>query len=348
MPPGRLRSVTTRRIVALALTALVLYGLAPAVLEVFGAFDELDDFEPLWWLVVIGTQIAGLVSFFAVQKVALPGASWFAVVTSNLVGGALGRVIPGGAATAAAVQFQMLAQSGVSRARIATGVAAGSVLLVAALAALPIITVPFVATGLQVPETLAQAALLGGVVFLVLFGAGTVLLGSDRAIGSVGGASAAVLRRVGREALADGLPDRLRAQRDLVRRALGRRWPVALAGAVGRWIFDFLTLVAALEAAGARPNLALALLAYTAAQLLAQIPITPGGLGVVEAGMTATLALAGVAGGAAAAAVLAYRLASYWLQLPLGLGAWIMYRRRYGEPPTETEPAPGAPPTPAA
>ena len=334
--------MTTRRIVALVLTALVLYGLAPAVLEVFGAFDELDDFEPLWWIVVIGTQIAGLISFFAVQKVALPGASWFAVVTSNLVGGALGRVIPGGAATAAAVQFQMLGQSGVSRARIATGVAAASVLLVAALAALPIITVPFVATGLKVPETLAQAALLGGVVFVFLFGLGSVLLGSDRAIGTAGRAVGAVLRRVGRDALADGLPERLTGQRDLVRRALGRGWPEALAGAVGRWIFDFLTLVAALEAAGARPNLALALLAYTAAQLLAQIPITPGGLGVVEAGMTATLALAGVAGGAAAAAVLAYRLASYWLQLPLGLVAWVVFRRRYGEPPADPDPGPAA------
>ena len=337
MRPGRLRSVTTRRIVALALTALVLYGLAPAVLEVFGAFDELDDFEPLWWIAVIGTQIAGLICFFAVQKVALPGASWFAVVTSNLVGGALGRVIPGGAATAAAVQFQMLGQSGVNRARIATGVAAGSVLLVAALAALPIITVPFVATGLQVPETLAQAALLGGVVFLVLFGARH---GPARQRPRDRQRRRRRRRRCcdasAARTLADGLPDRLTAQRDLVRRALGRRWPEALAGAVGRWIFDFLTLVAALEAAGARPNLALALLAYTAAQLLAQIPITPGGLGVVEAGMTATLALAGVAGGAAAAAVLAYRLASYWLQLPLGLGAWIMYRRRYGEPPVDT------------
>jgi uncharacterized protein (TIRG00374 family) len=324
--------VTTRRLIALALTALVLYGLAPAVLEVFGAFDELDDFEPLWWIAVLGTQVAGLVCFFAVQKVSLPGASWFAVSTSNLVGGALGRLIPGGAATAAAFQFQMLSQSGVSRARIATGVAAGSVLLVAALAALPILTVPFVITGLQVPETLAQAALLGGVVFVALFAIGAVLMGSDRAIGAVGRGFAAVLRRIGREENAKDLPARLTAQRDLVRRALGRRWPEALAGAAGRWIFDFLTLVAALEAADARPNLALTLLAYVAAQLLAQIPITPGGLGVVEAGMTATLALAGIPPGPAAAAVLAYRLASYWLQLPAGLVAYVLYRRRYGTP----------------
>jgi uncharacterized protein (TIRG00374 family) len=330
----------TRRLVALALTALVLYGLAPAVLEVFGAFDELDDFEPLWWIAVLGTQAGGLLCFFAVQRVSIPGASWFAIATSNLVGGALGRLIPGGAATAAAVQFRMLGQAGVNRARIATGVAAGSVLLVAALAALPIITLPSVVAGLRVPDTLAEAALLGFLVFVVLFGVGALLLGSDRALGAVGRMLAAILRRVGREQTADGLPERLIDQRDLVRRALGRRWPEALAAAVGRWILDFLTLVAALEAAGARPNLALTLLAYCAAQLLAQVPITPGGLGVVEAGMTATLALAGVAAGPAAAAVLAYRLASYWLQLPAGLVAWILYRRRYGEPEPEPEPEP--------
>jgi uncharacterized protein (TIRG00374 family) len=322
-----------RRIVFLALTALVLYGLAPAVLEVFGAWDDIDDFEPLWWIAVIGTQVLATLCFCLVQRVALPGSSWFGVITSNLAGGALGRVIPGGAATAAAVQFRMLGQSGLDRARIATGVTAGSILLVAALAALPILTLPFVLTGLKVPETLAQAGLLGGLVFAVLFAAGSLLLASDRAIHGLGRVAAALVRRVRGEGSAHTLPRRLVAQRDLVRHALGSRWPEAVAGAAGRWILDFLTLLAALEAAGARPNLALTLLAYCAAQLLAQVPITPGGLGVVEAGMTATLALAGISAAPAAAAVLAYRLASYWLQLPAGFVAWILHRRRYGPTP---------------
>ena len=56
--------------------------------------------------------------------------------------------------------------------------------------------------------------------------------------------------------------------------------------------------------------------------------MTPGGLGVVEAGLTATLALAGVSGGDAAVATLAYRLVSYWLMLPAGLVAWLVHRRR--------------------
>jgi uncharacterized protein (TIRG00374 family) len=60
------------------------------------------------------------------------------------------------------------------------------------------------------------------------------------------------------------------------------------------------------------------------------VPLTPGGLGIVEAGMTGTLALAGVPAGAAAIATLAYRLASYWLPLPAGAVAWIVHRRRFG------------------
>jgi len=322
--------VVARRIAALAVTLLVLYGLGPAVLEVFGAWDDLDGFEPLWWVVVLVTQAGALGCFWVVQRVALPGASWFAVATSNLAGGALGRVIPGGAATAAAVQFGMLHRSGVDRTKIATGVTASSLLLVAALAALPLLAVPFVVAGLSVPETLVDAMLLGFAVFAVLFAVGAGLLASDRAVDAVARAAAPVVRRVRGPESAAALSTRLTAERDLVRRALGARWPEALAGATGRWMLDFLTLVAALEAAGARPNLALVLLAYCAAQLLAQVPITPGGIGVVEAGMTATLALAGIAAAPAAAAVLAYRLASYWLQLPAGLVAWILFRRRYG------------------
>jgi uncharacterized protein (TIRG00374 family) len=60
--------------------------------------------------------------------------------------------------------------------------------------------------------------------------------------------------------------------------------------------------------------------------------VTPGGLGVVEAGLVGTLALAGVPAGPAAVATLAYRLGSYWLQLPAGLVAYVVHRRHYEAP----------------
>ena len=74
----------------------------------------------------------------------------------------------------------------------------------------------------------------------------------------------------------------------------------------------------------------LVLLAYAAAALLALIPLTPGGLGFVEAGLTGLLILAGVGAGDAAAATLAYRLVSYWLPLPVGLAGYWLGRHRYG------------------
>ena len=57
----------------------------------------------------------------------------------------------------------------------------------------------------------------------------------------------------------------------------------------------------------------------------------------VEAGLTAMLVLAGVPSEKALLAVLAYRIASYWLPLPAGLGAHFVFRHRYGKKSTLPE-----------
>src|SRR4051794_1855208 len=320
------------RILALALTGLVLYGVAPAVIKVLGGWRDIDQVAPQWWLAVIATQVAGWGCLWALQRLALHTRPWFGVITSQLASGALGRVVPGGAAAAAALQYRMLAQAGLQRATIATGLTAGSLLLLGALAALPLLAVPALVAGRAIPRGLLNAGAFALVVFAFLFSVGALLMVSDRAIGWVGRAVTSVMRRVRRKRPApEDLPERLRAERDLIRGTLGHKWPAAVAAALGRWLLDFLTLLAALEAVHARPRLTLALLAYCTAQLLAQVPITPGGLGIVEAGMTGALALAGVPAAAAAVATLAYRLASYWLPLPVGAVAWAVHRRRYGE-----------------
>jgi uncharacterized protein (TIRG00374 family) len=83
-----------------------------------------------------------------------------------------------------------------------------------------------------------------------------------------------------------------------------------------------------------RPDGALVLLAFGAAQFLRLIPATPGGLGFVEAGLVGFLVLAGVDAGTAAVATLGYRLISYWLPLPVGLVAYVLARRRNWSGPT--------------
>ena len=98
--------------------------------------------------------------------------------------------------------------------------------------------------------------------------------------------------------------------------------------AVGNTGFDYLALLCALRAVGAAPRPSLVILAYASAELLAQIPFTPGGLGFVEAGLTSLLVLAGATAQEAVVATLLYRLASFWLPIPLGLVAWGGWRAR--------------------
>jgi uncharacterized protein (TIRG00374 family) len=64
------------------------------------------------------------------------------------------------------------------------------------------------------------------------------------------------------------------------------------------------------------------LLAYGAGQLAANLPITPGGLGVVEGSLTIAIVAFGGATTSTVVAVLLYRVISFWLTLPLGWGAW--------------------------
>jgi len=59
------------------------------------------------------------------------------------------------------------------------------------------------------------------------------------------------------------------------------------------------------------------------------IPLTPGGLGFVEAGLVGTLTLAGVPAHDALTATLLYRLVAYWLPLPAGGIAYVLFRLRY-------------------
>ena len=71
------------------------------------------------------------------------------------------------------------------------------------------------------------------------------------------------------------------------------------------------------------------LLAFVAASVLGLLPFTPGGLGFVEAGLAATLAVAGVPAGDALVATLVYRLLTFWLPIPLGGVAVYVFRRRH-------------------
>lgn len=101
-----------------------------------------------------------------------------------------------------------------------------------------------------------------------------------------------------------------------------RNWARAVAMGLGNWIADCGCLALSFMAVGAGVPWRGLLLAYGAGQLAAILPFTPGGLGVVEGSLTVALVTFGGGKFSTVAAVLVYRLISYWLLLPVGWAAW--------------------------
>ncbi len=106
-----------------------------------------------------------------------------------------------------------------------------------------------------------------------------------------------------------------------------RHWALALASAAGNWLTDLLCLYAATRAFGLDLGVAELAGVYLTVQIVRQLPLTPGGIGVIELSLLAGLVSAGAAESPATAAVLAYRLLSCWLIIPVGLLAWLLLRR---------------------
>ena len=318
-----------RQVVLLGISAVGLYVVWPSLLQVFSAWPDLRDVDPVWFLVMVVFEAMSFACMWILIRLALQEKEYFLVGTSQLAGNALSRILPGGAATGGALQYRMLTEGGVNGARTATGLTAVSLLTFGTLFALPLLSLPGILTGVPVNNGLFRTAVVGLVMFVLAAGVGAALLTFDRPL-MLGGRMFQVVRRfVRRRADSSDLPQRLLAERDLIRKVLGQQWVKALLASIGKSMFDFLALLMALTAVGARPYPSLVLIAYVVAALLAMVPITPGGLGFVEAGLVATLGLAGVSAGDASLATLAYRLVSYWLPLPAGLAAYALYRRRY-------------------
>ncbi len=325
--PVRHRLVRT--VVWLGITAVSLYLVAPALLDTLSSWHSLTELSPGWVPVMLVLQAAAVVNLWWLQRIALHRPGWYGVATSQLAGNAMAKVAPGGGAVGAAVQYRMLAEEGLSRGRAIAGLTAANLLALAVVLALPVFAIPAFIRG-AVDRSLAEVALGGFGLFVLLFAAGALMFAFDRPLLWVGRVVQRARNRLRPKATpVQELPARLLGERERILAAVAPRWKSALAASVGRWAFDYASLLAALAAVGSTPRPGVVLLAFCAAQLLAQLPLTPGGLGFVEVGLTATLTLAGVEASDALVATLAYRLLTYWLPLPLGAVAAILHRRRF-------------------
>ncbi len=338
------RSLVKRAIVILV-AGVALYVVAPEIIAVFHSWTRIVTLNLLWFVPALFAECAHFGCTFALQRIALRTRAWFPVVTAQLAGNAISLIVPGGQAPGAALQFRMLSMSGMDTADAVGGLTAFSFLGIGGLLALPVFVLPVVLFGAPVNGRLAGAAVFGAIGFVLFMAFGIAVMATEKPLRVAGDVAQTVRNRLLRKREpVSGLADRLVEQRDLIRSVLGEQWWQATLLSAGRLAFDYLCLLFCTRAVGADPRPSLILLTYAVAGVIGLVPITPGGLGIVEASLVGLLALAGLNGTQAVLATLAYRLASYWLPLLSGPVAYFVFRRRYRQPntppPMSVEPTP--------
>jgi uncharacterized protein (TIRG00374 family) len=320
-----------RRGVPWIIGGAVVYLLAPSVLGVMSASTQLVEID-WWWLVaLLAAQALVLWLTWVMQRMLIDddvhGRPSLALIASTqLVGNAVATAAPLGGAAGTAAQVRALARRGVDPRRATAGILTFSLLQLASVGALAVVGPFMVIFGFYVPSTLGKTALLGcgaliGITVLLV-----VMLRTDRVANWAGAVVGIVLPRQRKRIIVT-----LRRERRHLRRALSGRGRASkvLGVALARSIADYLCLLAAVAAVTPTPAPALVLLAFVAAAVLRMLPLTPGGLGPVEAALIPLLGAASMSRSGAVLATLAYRIASLWLPLLFALPA-VWWLRRNG------------------
>jgi putative heme transporter len=232
---------------------------------------------------------------------------------------AVGSVLPAGYLISNVVVLRVLARRGISQLLALWMLAIAGLLYLATLLLIGLAGAQLAPAGTNAPDLRLAAAVTLGVLVAVFVAAMAVArlrkhpwTVHEMAARMPGGR---LKRLIGGDVLANV--------------SLGRKgWGVAFGWMLLYWIGDVACLaIAFLAVGGALPWRGL-LVAYAAGQLATLLPITPGGLGVTEG--TMSVALAAYGGTATAlAAVLLYRLITYWAVLPAGGICYLSLRRRH-------------------
>ena len=313
-----------RRVVEVAVLALAVGALLNRRHEL-GSASHLVSHLHWWWLgVAIGAVGASIVVFALLQRWLLAAGGvrvgLRSMVEITLAGNALGTTLPGGAAFSATWAFGQLRRRGADR------VLSGWVILVAgALASFALFVLvaggAFVAGSRgPVADLRPLAAALAAIPVAV--GLGAVLLSRSAGLRSQSRRLLSVLEgRLPRTQPVFGAAGSLLARLQTVQPG-PRGWLQAFGLALANWTWDAVALVACILAFGGGVPWRGVLVAYGLTQLAASIPITPGGIGVVEASLAALLVAYGLPMSEALAVTLLYRLVSFWGLAPIGWVTW--------------------------
>lgn len=303
----------------LIVALLIEYLVVPQLAGPRKVIHLISEVNPLLLLAGVGLEAAAILAYGRLTTSILPAASrvkYSTIVRIEMTTLSVSHCTPGGSAAGTALGYRLMTQSGVQPGD------AGFVLGAQGIGSAVVLNVIlWVALIVSIPVWGFSA------LYLLAAGVGIVLLG-------LSGALVYALTR-GEQRVGE-LIERLALKAPFInavalRRAFGnlaRRLAVlaehrdvmgrALMWASLNWLLDAGSLFVFVGAFGHWVNPDGLLVAYGLANVLAVIPITPGGLGVIEATLTTLLVGFGTQRGVATLGVLVYRLFNFWAPIPLG------------------------------
>lgn len=325
-PQRRIRPIRLT-IKALIVVILAVFLLPPVLSGFRDAWDTISDVNPALLVLGFGLQLVSLLCYSLLTRATLGSAgdrlSMARIFRIQLSTKALSNVVPGGNAASSALGYRLLTLSGISGpdagfALATAGIGSAVVLNIIFWTAL-IVSVPFRGVNPLYGTAAVAGIVIMAVAALLVIG---VMDGSGRAERFVRWIGrklrlnedkfAAVLHQV-----ADRLEE-LSSDRQLLRRVVF--WATA------NWLLDAASLWVFLRAYGESLSPEALLVAFGLVNVLAAIPILPGGLGVVEGAYTAALTGFGVPARVAVPAIATYRAAQYLMPTALGALAYASLR----------------------
>jgi uncharacterized membrane protein YbhN (UPF0104 family) len=333
-------------VVVLAAAALAVRVLFDSSDELLTAADTLSSVSAGWVVVAILSEVLSYVMRGASTAVVLRrgggGVGTMTLGAATLAGDAAAYCLPFGFAASGVVMVGVLRRRGVSVAVAGWMFAVCSVSYVGAVTVLTIVAVQIPGNGGPVPGL--QSVSIGLLAALALIGAGYVALRRPavrrRMARPLEGTRVALTRWRARPVWGSRRFGRILGRVGTPIMGWWRDWSrqlrtIRLTPAAGVaafalmmlcWVADVAVLALAFLALHTTPPWTGLLLAYCAGQIAASMPVTPGGIGVVEGSITLALVAFGGDGTITLAAVLLYRLITYWGCIPAGGLAWLVLR----------------------
>jgi uncharacterized protein (TIRG00374 family) len=320
--------------------------LLPTIADYGDVWGVVKQVSWQWVAALLAATALNLATFAPPWQVALPSLSFVRAMELTQASTALSIVVPGGPAVGAAGTYGMLRQWGFRARDFSRAVTLTSLWNQFLNLLFPIVAVFLLTISGEQTAGLATVAFIGVAVLGVVVAGFVVVLVSDRLAEDMGDLAARCANwargKIRRGPVTWGGASFERF-RDDAGEFLERRWYALTLASLAGSLTVFAVLVVSLRALGVSASsvsLVEAFAAWALVRILASIPITPGGFGVVELGLTATLVGFGGDNARVVAAVLVYRFLTVVPTLVLGLVAAFTFRRH--RPPGVAEPT-GAP-----